>query len=153
MSIKNIIKEEILKVLNEGKIDDFIKQNQEFEPYKEYIEQIPRPSYLSWFKKIIQEPEQIAQVIDLIIQFDSKKQSLSKKDLNQYKSIDELISALNSLTSNKCASLINKMGGAELIYEDEEWCVVLPSTTKSACFWGKNTKWCTAYTKKKQISL
>jgi len=145
--LKGILKEEILKVLNEGKIDDFIKQNQEFEPYREYIEQIPSPSYLSWFKKIIQEPGQIAQVIDLIIQFHSKKQSLSKKDLNQYKSIDELISALNSLTSNKCASLINKMGGAELIYEDEEWCVVLPSTTKSACFWGKNTKWCTAYTK------
>lgn len=30
------------------------------------------------------------------------------------------------------------------VYEDERWLVVIPLTHRSACYYGKNTQWCTA---------
>lgn len=33
---------------------------------------------------------------------------------------------------------------AEKVYEDDEWLVVVPKTEEAACYYGKNTQWCTA---------
>ena len=39
------------------------------------------------------------------------------------------------------------MYGAEKVYEDNEWLIIVPKTREAAIYYGKGTKWCTASTR------
>lgn len=149
MKLRLVIKEAIIKFLFEGKIEDFVTQNPNFEPYLSVLKEIPSPAYLPWVKKNIQDVQQLKNVIEILNVFYRNKSKMKKKDLYQYKNIEELMNAIEQLSSNSqqtCQAVAQQLGDTELIYEDDEYCVVYPKTQKSSCYWGKNTEWCTAYT-------
>ncbi len=79
---------------------------------------------------------------------------IKKRDINQLKDLSELENILDNYTekqvvSNKEASNSEeqnfyKTKQATLLYNDDEVKVVVPHTEDASCFFGINTKWCTA---------
>ncbi len=81
--------------------------------------------------------------------FHKYKQKLEQKDIGQYKSLPELYKAIEPYSDNTQAAShkeeIRKIKeGAEKVYEDDEWLVVVPHTEAAAIEYGRGTQWCTA---------
>ena len=64
------------------------------------------------------------------------------KDINSY-SLEELNKVVEAVGNIKSKSEI-KHEGTDVIYEDDRWLVVSPLTREASCYYGANTKWCTA---------
>lgn len=94
--------------------------------------------------------EDLYKATDDLKIFHRYKAKLDKKDIGQYNSLDELFNAVEPYSDNKIAASKGeeirrtKLEGAEKVYEDDEWMVVVPKTEEAAKFYGKNTRWCTA---------
>lgn len=74
---------------------------------------------------------------------------LSKKDINQITSLEELeqviAQAKPAYEEYKQRKLLtNPENGINKIYEDKDWSVFIPETKAAACYLGKGTEWCTA---------
>ena len=67
----------------------------------------------------------------------------SPKDINSYAGFSILNAILNQIESKK-TKREEKMVGAEKIYEDENFLVVLPKTPEGSCHYGSGTRWCVA---------
>jgi hypothetical protein len=79
--------------------------------------------------------------INLIKSFDKYQSQLEKKDINQYKSFEELDSALFPINQKqKQKELENQVNR---VYEDDKFLVVKPKTHEASCKYGSKTKWCT----------
>ena len=66
----------------------------------------------------------------------------SPKDINNY-IVPELIKIVNQVKQIKSKREIKKEG-AEVIYEDSRWLILVPLTQEASCYYGSGTKWCTA---------
>lgn len=67
----------------------------------------------------------------------------SPKDINSYAGVGILGAILNQIESKK-TKREEKLVGAEKIYEDENFLVVLPKTAEGSCHYGSGTRWCVA---------
>lgn len=67
----------------------------------------------------------------------------SPKDINSYAGPGILDSILDQIQSKK-TKREEKLVGADKIYEDENFVVILPKTRAASCHYGATTKWCTA---------
>lgn len=67
----------------------------------------------------------------------------SPKDINSYAGIGILNAILNQIESKK-TKREEKLVGAEKIYEDENFLVILPKTPQASCHYGSGTRWCVA---------
>lgn len=65
------------------------------------------------------------------------------KDINSYKGLGILKAILNQIQSKK-TKREEKMVGAEKIFEDDNFLVVLPKTPEASCHYGAGTQWCTS---------
>ena len=95
--------------------------------------------------------EDLYKATSYLTTFHKYKQKLDRKDIGQYKSLSDLFQAIEPYSDNtKAASHkeeIRKIKeGAEKVYEDNEWLVVIPHTRAAAIEYGKGTQWCTAAT-------
>jgi hypothetical protein len=91
--------------------------------------------------------EDLNRVKTAITQFEEKKRALEKKDINQYKSLSDLEDAVGLLDDVKSSRQIKqeiKNEGIKKIYEDSNYLLAQLLTEQAACFYGSNTKWCTA---------
>lgn len=72
------------------------------------------------------------------------------RDINKYKSLVDLYNVVKVFMDNPEMSTshsdeIRKIKeGAEKVYEDNEWLIVVPHTMEASCYYGKGTQWCTA---------
>ena len=78
--------------------------------------------------------------VNLIKSFDKYQSQLEKKDINQYKSFEELDNALSPLYEKRKEKELEKQ--ADKIYEDDKFLVIKPKTEEASCKYGSNTKWC-----------
>ena len=78
--------------------------------------------------------------VNLIKSFDKYQSQLEKKDINQYKSFEELDNALTPLYEKKKNKELEKQ--VEKIYEDNKFVVVKPKTEQASCKYGSSTTWC-----------
>ena len=95
--------------------------------------------------------EDLYKATDYLITFHKYKNKLEKKDIGQYKSLPELYDAIQPYEDNTQAASHKEeirqiKKGAEKVYEDNEWLVIVPYTEETAIFYGKGTQWCTAAT-------
>jgi hypothetical protein len=84
---------------------------------------------------------------DLLSKFIKYKSKLpiEKRDINRYNSVSELYSLIQTLESDGVKTQSDvKREGAEVVYEDSEWKIVIPHTEEASCIYGAHTKWCTA---------
>jgi hypothetical protein len=107
--------------------------------------------YSSWIvnrykkKQFIQnDAPEISKTLDTFHRFKNK---LESKDINSYKSLDDLKSAVEpylNAESNKQRKRRQKEEGVDLIHDDEQGTSVRKILThNAACSYGSGTKWCT----------
>lgn len=145
MKLKNI--------LLESRKDDFLK-NFKDKFSKEQIKDIFLKSrdlsnnqkFLMFLGDVI-DPNNFDETIktaeELIEKFIKYQQVLEKKDINQYKTLDDIRDTISS-HENKVRRQVKKLDGADLVYEDDRFTVVTPLNHKTSCYYGAGTKWCTA---------
>ncbi len=73
------------------------------------------------------------------------------KDINKYKSLQDLYNVISiymendgDIATSKSDKVRKIKEGAEKVYEDSRWLVIVPHTQAASCYYGKNTQWCTA---------
>ena len=74
---------------------------------------------------------------------------IQDKDINKIKSLQELYDVVRpyldgSLATSKSDEVRKIKEGAEKVYEDQEWMIIVPHTKEASCYYGKGTQWCTA---------
>lgn len=87
------------------------------------------------------------QYLQTFIKFNGK---IEQKDIMKYHSLQELYTVVEPFISNpdqaatKSEEVRKIKEGAEKVYEDNKWMVIVPHTQEASCYYGKGTQWCTA---------
>lgn len=117
--------------------------------------------YSKWMLNLRKKSEKLVKKEDLykfneiLKSFDklSRMKVLKEKGLSSnifdYKSLPELTKEVlkfddSETKSNRDIEKEIKNDEAKLIYEDDEFLVIIPETHNAACYYGKGTRWCTA---------
>lgn len=147
---------DFLKIIKEGRVEDFQNSfSQKFS--KEQLEKIIRlflPKYLSWVGKNLDAigfDEKISKLSNAVKRFDSISSNLPITDLYQYKTDDQLYSALDEY-ENKQRRVVRQVEGGNVVFEDDKFFVVNPLNHKTSCYYGKGTKWCTSAEENNQFN-
>jgi hypothetical protein len=147
---------DFLKIIKEGRVEDFQNSfSQKFS--KEQLERIIKlflPKYLSWVGKNLDAigfDEKISKLSNAVKRFDSISSNLPITDLYQYKSDDQLYSALDEY-ENKQRRVVRQVEGGNVVFEDDKFFVVNPLNHKTSCYYGKGTKWCTSAEENNQFN-
>lgn len=154
-----IIKEETY-ILNEGieeikkyypKIDDnMIRTLVALDPTYQGGEQLGK--YGKWilnlYNRKLLKDEDFYKVTEYLTTFVNNLSKMPNKDIMTYKSLPDLAQAIQGFEGQKDISKKQQVRdikkGAKKIMETGEWLVIQPTTEESACYYGANTKWCTA---------
>lgn len=78
-----------------------------------------------------------------MLAFDKYQQAFVKKDINQYESFAELVDATRQVLMNRKTPTVAK-AERDVIYESDDWIMIVPRTQNAMCKYGSNTKWCVA---------
>ena len=139
---------DFLKIIREGRVEDF--QNKFSQKFgKEQLERITKlflPKYLNWAGKNLDAigfDEKVSKLSNAVKKFDSISSNLPITDLYQYKSEEQLYSALEEY-QNKQKRVVRQVEGGNVVFENDKFFVVNPLNHKTSCYYGKGTKWCTA---------
>lgn len=108
--------------------------------------------YTQWMIKQYQKQnirqEDAPRVGETLGNFEKYKGRLDRKDINQYHHVADLDTALDphlgKAASKKEEKRQIKHEGADLIHDEDGLSVHKLKTKEAACFYGSNTKWCTA---------
>ena len=94
--------------------------------------------------------EDLSKVKEYLSTFIKFYNRIENKDINSIKSLPQLYDIVKPFIENPEQSTshqdeVRKLKeGAEKVYEDGTWLVVVPHTQETSCYYGKHTKWCTA---------
>ena len=97
--------------------------------------------------------EDLYKATEYIKVFDTLKPKLSidKRNIKNFKSIVDMFNVIKPYMESgepiqSSTSLEKEIKQKEVkrLYEDDKWLVVEPLTERAACYYGKNTEWCTA---------
>lgn len=108
--------------------------------------------YLPWVVKMYCNGEfeitDTGLVDNYLNDFMKNSSKLQNKDINSYKTLNDLSTAINNVKNQKTSHDLKREAkeGAEVVFEDDKWKVIVPHTQEAAIQYGKNTKWCTAST-------
>jgi hypothetical protein len=138
------IKEYIREILIEGKIEKLQQQYPKIDV--EYVaskDPSKNNKYLPWMMKQLDLGSDEEKVYSLIAIFHKNVQRLKNKDINSYRSIEDLEAVLSNLgKSNREKRAEVKAEGAKKIGGNEEYNLYI-MLSRQACFqYGSNTKWC-----------
>jgi len=137
-----------LELLKEGKVEDFKeKYGRKFstDHLNKITSSVPK-KYLEWVGKVIDDvnfDENIQKLVDGINKFEKHSTNLPLTDINQYKSLDQLLKGISDY-ENKPRRDFKQVKGGIVVYDDGRYFVVNPSDHETSCYYGKGTKWCTA---------
>jgi hypothetical protein len=144
---------DLSQVLLEGRKEDFLRKfRNKFN--EEQIKELfllsrglsPNQKYLIFLGDVI-NPENFKSDLEksktAIEKFIKYQEVLDEKDINQYKSLKDIIDAINT-HENKVRRTVENREDADVVYEDDRFTVLTPRTYKSSCYYGAGTKWCTA---------
>ena len=81
--------------------------------------------------------EEIDDAIELIDDFDKYQKNFDKKDINNYKSLEELGNVITLYLASK-----GDKADIENIYENDRFLVIIPKNKEASCKYGANTRWC-----------
>lgn len=138
------------KILIEGKVEDFeSKYTQKYGAQNvQRIVNMVTPKYLEWVGRnfdSVNFDENYGKLVAALKNFDKTSHNLDKTDINQYKSLQELIGKLDQYNGRQRRE-VEKHEGGNVVYNDDRFYVVNPLTHDASCYYGKGTKWCTAAT-------
>lgn len=136
-------------LITAAKVDDLKAK------YPDYAEEIdeanesdptPNKKYIEWAAKQIAAGEDVADVIDAFTEFHDNLPRLAKKDIYQYKTVQDMLTALSALGKSKAAEKADKRAKAKkdavYLYSDDNYIVLHPLSMEASCHYGLGTKWC-----------
>lgn len=144
---------EILKstIILEGRKEDAIKKYGE--EWSDLIENLSEndPSgnnkYLDWMvNQVINVSGSVdpviesERVINLVRDFHRLLPRISKKDINSYKTFNELLSVVDDAKKSEQESKATKE--AKKIYDKDGVVIYVPLTVQASCKYGRGSKWC-----------
>lgn len=97
--------------------------------------------------------EQLPDITQALTKFDQNKKQFQIRDINQYKQVNDLIAAANSVQvepsgkQQRNADRQRAYEESEIIYSGPEGVLASPKTEFASCWLGRNTDFCTARTK------
>ena len=110
--------------------------------------------YTDWMIRLYRsgnlKMEDLYKATEYLEAFHKFKNRIEKKDIGQYQSLPELYRVVRTFIDNpdqatsKSDEIRKIKEGAEKVYEDDEWLVIVPHTKEAAIEYGKGTQWCTA---------
>lgn len=139
-----------------------------FKTLEKFIEKIGKvdPSkkgtYMQWITKLVlkdpskNKPEDLDRLALDLRAFEEHSSKLTNKDINAYKSFEDLYSAIEPHTKPRektadekkearmNAQLATIKGQITDVYKGPEGWIKIPTTKKASQFLGQNTRWCTA---------
>ena len=138
------------KILIEGRVEDFeSKYTQKYGAQNvQRIVNMVTPKYLEWVGKnfdSVNFDENYGKLVAALKNFDKISHNLDKTDINQFKSLQELMGELDQYNGRQRRE-VEKHEGGNVVYNDDRFYVVNPLTHQASCYYGKGTKWCTAAT-------
>lgn len=146
-------------ILIEGRRDDILNrfnENPELQKtVKEFLDSDfniqTNYKYVDWvlrrnFDDIGNQIISLDDVTPYLERFDKIRKNLNKKDINQYRSIQEFVDTIENYGETKSEERSKLKDGTEKIYEDNEVLIVKPLTKDASCYYGHGTKWCTSAT-------
>ena len=136
------------KFLLEGRVEEFKEKhkNKFSEEELNRIVSMVLPKYLDWVGSRLSRvnfDENFTKVVQLLNKFEKISSNLSKTDIYEYQSIDEIYNAIQEY-ENRQRREVKQVPGGNVVYEDGRFFIVNPLTYESSCYYGKGTKWCTA---------
>ena len=104
---------------------------------------------LGLFNKGQLKEEDFYKVTDYLKVFSNNFSKIPNKDIMSYKSLPDLAKAIQPFEGQKDVSKKQevrdiKNNEAKKVLETSKWVIITPKTHKAACYYGANTKWCTA---------
>ena len=109
--------------------------------------------YTKWLLGLVRRDRltegDISEAKNLLEVFDRYKNRLEVRDVTRLQSMRDLYDVVKPyMNGDKATSKSDEKrqakSGAEKVYEDDEWIVVIPHTEEASKLYGKGTKWCTA---------
>lgn len=130
-------------------------------------------TYMPWLARMVikdpnqNKPEDLDRVGDDLVNFERLKPRLAKRDINQYKSFEEVYDAISPLLrAGPSEEELEKERKRErerevddemrsqiiYVYEGPEGWIKIPTTEQASCWLGRNTRWCNAAKKNNQFN-
>ena len=141
------------QVLSESRKDDFLNMfrdkfsDEQLKKVFSLSRQLaPNQKFLSFLGNVIPNENfesSLSKAEKVVEKFIKYQQALETRDINQFKSLEEIITAINN-HENKVRRTVKSVDGANIVYEDDRFTVVTPQTHKASCYYGAGTKWCTS---------
>jgi hypothetical protein len=141
------------QVLLESRKDDFLRMfrnkfsDEQLKKVFSLSRQLaPNQKFLTFLGNVIPTEnfdESLSKAEKVVEKFIKYQQALQQRDINQFKSLEEIITAINN-HENKVRRSVKSVDGADVVYEDDRFTVVTPQTHKASCYYGAGTKWCTS---------
>ena len=141
------------QVLLESRKDDFLRMfrdkfsDEQLKKVFTLSRQLaPNQKFLTFLGNVVPTEnfdESLSTAEKVVEKFIKYQQALETRDINQFKSLEEIITAINN-HENKVRRTVKSVDGANIVYEDDRFTVVTPQTHKASCYYGAGTKWCTA---------
>ena len=138
-------REELLSRFNENPelqntVEEFLDDDFNIKTNYKYVNWVLKRDFDQMGNLIID----FESMVTYLEKFDRIRKNLSKKDINEYKNIQDLIDTIEVYGETKGEKKLNVKSGTEKIYEDNEVLVVKPLTAESSCYYGTGTRWCTS---------
>lgn len=141
------------QVLLESRKDDFLRMfrdkfsDEQLKKVFTLSRQLaPNQKFLTFLGNVVPTEnfdESLSKAEKVVEKFIKYQQALETRDINQFKSLEEIITAINN-HENKVRRTVKSVDGADVVYEDDRFTVVTPQTHKASCYYGAGTKWCTS---------
>lgn len=117
--------------------------------------------YTKWLLKLYTlnklKVEDLYKATEYLTYFSKYQRQIDVKDIGQYDSLPSLFLAVKPFMENPDRPTSHKdeirriKEGAEKVYEDDEWLIIIPHTKEASCYYGKGTQWCTAAEKSNNL--
>jgi hypothetical protein len=128
-----------------------------------------RGKYLRWMTDLYKNSkaeifmEDLYKVNESLELFEKVKFKLKLEERNilNYSSLNELWSKIKVYKDDKESTLSNKQlkgdtkvdGEYDILFENDNYFLIVPKTHRSACYWGSGSRWCTAHTMNEKTYL
>jgi len=137
---KDIPKDEYISIVN---ADPLSKPNF-LSPYAKWLLKIYKNKQLK-----LSDLERATEYISIYNKYkESDFKNVDYANFNSLADMGEIIKpkiAYAEYESNKQVDLCEVIDGAKKVYEDNEWCIIVPETEYASCYYGRSSEWCTAW--------
>lgn len=139
----------LLRLLAESRVSDSkVRYPQVSNKIDELVSAIPAElhKYVPWAAKQMSKDESLdpKTLADTLVDFDKNIQRIKDKNVDSYKTFDELKIVVDSITSTQSKTQKKNVISSDVdkIYKSNKFLVIVPKSKEASCKYGAGTKWC-----------